>query len=368
MFLYITRKFPPSLGGMERFNFKLVNRLQPRIGMRLICWGGSNLWLPFFMLVVLGKGLYFCIRYKITCIYISEGLMSPFGVLFKRVFNIPIVVTIHGRDISFPLKIYQSVIPWALRRFDKVICVSNHLRRECLARGVAEDKIEIIPNGVDVDDFQGPPDTGIIIRLETLSKRNLKDRRLILSVGRLLRLKGFGSFIKNILPLIVKDIPAALYLVVGSGPQRDELEKLILERNLQNHVVLLGRVDMDSGLLPAIYRAADIFVMPNVSDRNMKEGFGLVALEACASGLPVIATRVGGIPEVIFDGKNGFLFEETDYQGFAVKCVDLLQNSILAQSFGAQSRIFVRDQFSWDRIVQSYVGIFEKLARPPQHQ
>src|SRR3989338_2234576 len=202
MILYITRKFPPSIGGMQRFNFKFVNSLKKIADVDLIAWGGGQIILPFFVLFALLKSFYACLTKPISYIYIADGLLSPLGYFLKLITRKPVIVTIHGKDIAFSLKIYQIVIPWCLRRVDKVVCVSNKLKEECRIRGVKEEKLLVIPNGVDIEDFQ----TQTIDKSREFTRcvgHPLNNRKILLTVGRLVPKKGIDSFIKNILPRII---------------------------------------------------------------------------------------------------------------------------------------------------------------------
>lgn len=363
MLLYVTRKFPPSVGGMERFNFKIFNWLKAFRIFKFVYWSGNNWWLPYFLPVAFLKYLVYCLFGKISVIYVSDGLLSPFALFFKMVFRIPAVVTIHGRDIAFSLWIYQLVVPWALKRVDRVICVSNHLKQECLARGIPESIILVVPNGVDFDDFHVEEAQTQFYKIEQLADRLIMNRPRILTVGRLVPKKGIDSFIRNILPQIVERIPDVVYLVAGDGPDYAKIEEMVKDLNLQDHVCLLGRIEMKSGLLSVAYQMADVFIMPNVPVKDDTEGFGIVAIEACIAGIPVVATNVDGISQAIVNGKNGFLYEHGNYVGFADKVVELLSDKQMRLAAGAQAREFTHLNFSWKTIASQYNEIFTELEK-----
>lgn len=363
MLLYVTRKFPPSVGGMERFNYKLYHRLRDLRGFKFVFWGGNNWGLPYFLVIAFIKSFCYCITGKISVMYVSDGLLSPFALLFKTIFRIPIVVTIHGRDIAFSMWIYQLVVPWALRRVDQVICVSNHLKQECLKRGVSASRIRVVPNGVDFDDFHVAEAQTQFHKIEEIANRPLLDRPRILTVGRLVPKKGIDSFIRNILPSIVEKIPNVLYLVAGDGPDYDKIKQIVDELQLQDNVCLLGRIEMKSGLLSVTYQLADVFVMPNVPVKDDTEGFGIVAIEACIAGIPVVGTNVDGISQAILNEENGFLYEHGDYQGFSDKIVSFLKDENLRVQFGAQAREFTHLNYSWKTIATQYDAEFKKLVK-----
>ncbi|HCI44106.1 MAG TPA: hypothetical protein DE315_01025 [Candidatus Omnitrophica bacterium] len=363
MILYITRKFHPSVGGMQRFNFKLTTNLRLLTEVCLIKWGGEQWFLPFFFVSAFFRALFAAATQKITCIYVSDGVLSPLGLVLKWILRKPAVVNIHGRDIAFDMKLYQAVIPWCLRRIDKVICVSGHLKEECVKRGVAANRLHVIPNGVDVQDFDIAVQPEHKDRLEALMGAPIAGRKIIVTVGRLVAKKGADSFIMNILPHLKKIYPDFIYLLVGDGPLEEKIKTLVKEGSWENTVYPIGPVSMDGGMLPVIYKMAHVFAMPNVRVHGDMEGFGIVAIEAGASGLPVVATRVDGITEAVKDGENGFLVEEKDYDSFAQKLAQLLRDEPARQAAGERAEKFVEKNYSWREIAKRYLEQFEAAAK-----
>lgn len=363
MILYITRKFPPSVGGMQRFNFKLVNNLKELTKLYLIQWGGEQWFLPFFLVIAFFRALWAAGTQKIVCIYVSDGVLTPLGLVLKVILGKPVVANIHGRDIAFDMKLYQAVIPWCLKRMDRVICVSEHLKEECVKRGVDANRLHVIPNGVDMDDFNVTVQPEHQDHLETLMGAAIKGRKIIITVGRLVAKKGVDSFIANTLPRLKKIYPGFVYLIVGDGPLEGRIKMLIKDGSWGNTVYSIGPVSMDGGMLPAIYKMAHVFAMPNARVPGDMEGFGIVAIEAGASGLPVVATRVDGIVEAVKDGENGFLIEEKDYDSFAQKLAQLLQDETARQSAGEKAKRFVENNYSWKEIAKRYLKQFESVSR-----
>lgn len=347
---------------MQRFNAKLCSYLRKTRDFCLISWGGSQIFLPIFLLVAFLKTLYFSLFRKVNCIYISDGLLSPFGLLLKKICGVPVVGTIHGRDIVFNNRLYQKLVPWSLRRLDQIACVSHTLEHECIKRHIPKHLITVIPNGVDVADFAFDLDSTHISHFESIAQTSFKQKRILITVGRLVRKKGVHFFLINILPLIIKKNPNIIYLIVGDGPLETEIQHIIKDRQLEDYAFLLGKVNMDSNLLPAVYRLADIFVMPNIPVDDDMEGFGIVALESCAAGKPVIASRVDGIPEAIKDGKNGILIQHTDYEGFCDKILELLADHRRYQEISLKSKQYVAENYSWKKIAEQYWDIFDKIG------
>jgi len=358
-FLYITRKFPPSIGGMERFNFKLSQYFKNEEDYQFISYGGGNRWLFFVLPWIFLKALWICCRQPIYCIYVSDGLLAPLGYILKCLTQKRVVCNIHGRDIALALWIYQLVVPWCLRRLDAIICVSEELKKECIQRKIDPRAITVIPNGVDLEDFSKPATEQQHQAIETKAATPLNGRNIMITVGRLVPKKGIHSFIENILPLIVKKCPNVLYLIAGDGPLKDTIQEEINDHQLQENARLLGKLDMNSGLTAALYNIADIFVMPNIPVKDDMEGFGIVAIEGGAAGIPVVASNVDGISQAIIHQKNGFLIEHTDYTQFAKTIIHLLNNKSDSHQFGAKAKQYVEEHYSWKTIAHRYLTIFK---------
>ncbi len=361
MFLYITRKYPPSIGGMQRFNQKLAKHLGKEADFILLSWGRSQLLMPFFLLYVVCRTLFLGARKKIDLIYLADGMMSPLGVLFKKLLSVPVVVSIHGRDIAFDFPGYLTVVPWALKRMDRLICVSRQLKEECIKYGVEGDKIAAIPNGVEVDDFSWEKD---VSPCDCLGIGPGK-KTVFLTVGRLVPKKGVDRFVRDILPEIVRQEPDVLYLVAGDGPLRKEIEALAQEKGISDRVRLLGNIPMEDEKLRAAYNCADIFVMPNVEVAGDMEGFGIVAIEGGAAGLAVVASRLQGIQEAIVEGENGILLPWDDTKAYTDTLLSLIRDPERTKKLGESARRFVREHYSWDKIAARYLKEFRSVQPTP---
>ena len=226
---------------------------------------------------------------------IPQGIVQSF-------FSKPYIVTGHGGDVcSLNKGIVRKLKIRCIRRAKKVTVVSEHLRQRVLEL-VPDIDIDIISMGVDTSAF-GPQ-----YRVENYFGQ--EDKKAVLFVGRLAEIKGVKYLIEA-----MKNVDANLY-VVGDGPLRPELED---QAKSMSNVIFLGSKNHKE--LKSIYASADIFCMPSVTAKDGdQEGFGLVMLEAMASGLPVVASNSGGIPQLIKDGESGLLCEE--------KCAWKIANNI----------------------------------------
>jgi len=357
MLLYITRKNAPSIGGMQRFNQKLITHLGAEREFRLIFWGRSQALMPIFLVYAFFKTIFLRLTGKIDMIYLSDGLMSPMGLILKKLLSIPVAVNIHGRDIAFAFPGYLTIVPAALRKLDRVICVSRQLKEICLGYGVPEEILRVIPNGVNADDFTWTEASPPLNRVGI----DAADRTVLITVGRLVPKKGVDRFVEKILPAIVEKAPRVLYLVAGDGPLRESIERTVREKGLDENVLLMGDVPMDDGSLKAIYCGSDIFVMPNVEVPGDIEGFGIVAIEGGAAGLAVVASRLQGIQEAVTPGENGILLEWEDNQAFIDTILDLIEDPEKRKSLGEKARRYVIENYSWDKVAGMYSKVFAEL-------
>lgn len=360
--LYLTRKYPPIKGGMEKVNFYLSLNLKKFADIELIFWDKSQKWLPFFLFYFLVKSSYVLLTKKIDIIHLGDSLLSPLGLILKKAFSVPITVTVHGLDITWGFWFYQVLIPRCLAGLDRIICVSAHTRKECLQRRIPEEKIVVIPNGIDASEFYLDRDKEELRRI--LSEElniDFQDKKILLSVGRLVERKGFHWFVGKVFPEILKKRKDILYLIVGEGQLRDKLQKDIEKNGLVEKVFLLGEVS--PRILKLLYNTSDLFVMPNIPVEKDMEGFGLVALEASSATLPVIASKLEGIKDALEDGKNGFLIKPYDIQGFINVIITLLENDRRREKIGRGARRYTLENYSCEKIAGKYHQEFKKVIK-----
>lgn len=357
--VFITRKFPPQAGGMERAAYELFKHLSRVADVKLMKWGGSNKWLLLVLPYLFLKSIWFLISNKVSVIYLQDGLLAPLGLMLKILTGKRVVITIHGLDITYKNRLYQFVIPKCVKRLDKVICVSNATKETCEEKGIQGEKITVIPDGVS-DDFrvseakQKPRE-----EFSHELKINLHGKKMLLSVGRLVERKGFHWFVENVLPLLMENANGWLYLMVGGGNFAPHIQDAVTRNGFQDHAFMLGRVSEE--ILKVLYSIGDIFIMPNIPVTDDLEGFGIVALEASSCGLPVVASNLEGISEAIKDNENGFLIEPGSAYGFASKIRELLENDDLRARFGGRARRYTLENYGWERIAGLYLEQFIRV-------
>jgi phosphatidylinositol alpha-1,6-mannosyltransferase len=261
----------------------------------------------------------------------------------------PFVVYLHGLDIIAPSAIYQHFWLPFIRRADLVLVNSRNTRRLAVDHGIPDKAIEILHPGTEL------PDTDQHARTAFRELHGLGARPLLLSVGRLTPRKGLAEFIQKALPAILAQHPDVLFLVIGADandavrPAVESESERILRCADEAGVLAAVRIlpPCDDAALSAAYRAADAYVFPVLDLPGDVEGFGMVAIEAAAHGLPTIGFRVGGVPDAIVEGVTGSLVTAGDYVGFATQVGHWIARSSQTQ-MRAQC-IAAAGTYGWDR-------------------
>jgi len=362
--LLVTRNLPPLRGGMERLNQQLARALQARARLRVCgpagCRAGLGMPfgqvaeaphrpLPWFLLRTLGNTIRACLRDSPRIVFAGSGLVAPVAWLGARLRGARMVVYLHGLDIVAASRVYQRFwLPW-IRRADVALVNSRHTAALAVAAGVPEANIRIVHPGTDLP----APDPEARHRFR--ARHGLGDAPLMLSVGRLTRRKGLSEFVRGVLPGIVAASPDARLVVIGSDAldavrvqgesERDRIVAAAGAAGLERSLLLLPPCD-DAALADA-YQAADVMVFPVRQTPGDIEGFGMVAIEAAAHGLPTVAFAVGGVTDAVAPGRSGDLVPPGDDASFGAMTLAYLRGyDRLARQEAA--RAFAAD-FGWER-------------------
>ena len=243
---------------------------------------------------------------------------------------------------------------WAfIRLADQIIVPSHFLRNLVVANfGISKGKVSVIPNGVNLQQFRPQ------LRIDKIQRKyDLGDSPVILFVGRIYPEKGVDLLIESI-PLVQKRVKDVKLLIVGPASNEiymKQLRSLISKLGLHN-VIFTGAIDVKKEL-PEIYAACTLFCCPSVHG----EGFGNVALEALASGKPVVATRSGGLPEIIEDGKVGYIVPVMQKEELAQALIRILEDPDLQKTMGREARKLAEELFSWGMVANEYLKLFEEV-------
>lgn len=272
---------------------------------------------------------------------LPEGLVAW---LVARLTFRPVVIYAHGEELTtWGRGGKYKAMRFALRHADQVIANSDFTRDELLGMDVRAERIVIIHPGVDVDRFRPNlpcDDLKASISLE-------QGEKLILSVGRLSRRKGFDMVVKS-LPELARRGLRVRYALVGIGEDAEHLKYLAQELDVDNRVHFLGHVNADD--LARWYNACDVFAMPNREIHGDTEGFGMVFLEAAACGKPVLAGRAGGTGSAVTHGMTGYRVNGEDVTAVTDALADMLGQPTLARMMGEAAFDRATRLFSWENV------------------
>jgi len=360
MLLFITRKYPPSVGGMQRLSYHVTTGVAAREPAVIIVWGGSQKWLPLFIPYAAVKALWLCITQSVDLIHLGDLVLAPIGLFLQAFTRLPVIATAHGLDVIFPNRLYQALILPCARRMDFVICISEHTQRQCLSRGIDRARTAVIPVGIDAYAFRqsiGDAERRTWLARWAIDLDCVQPPRILLTAGRLVPRKGVRWLVSEVLPRLAERRADWIYLVVGEGPERQAIaEAAARDPSIAQRVHLLGQTSDDD--LRMAYASADLFVMPNVPVPGDSEGFGIVHLEARAAGLPVVAADIEGISES-FVTEDGLLVPAGDVMAF-VDAIDLLSKGLSPEERRCRSaRIAAR--YDWSRIIDTYCHTFSEI-------
>ncbi len=363
--LFVTNDFGPRSGGIESFVMGLVERLpkdsvtvftssqgdtsdydakwRQDYGVEVIR-DRSTMLLPTPRVARTLKKIAKQGSFSAACF----GAAAPLGLLASalRKAGISRIVSLtHGHEVW-----WAKVFPfsWAIRHIGDNLDALTYLGEftksnisKALSPTARNAMVRIAP-GIDISHFS--PDTAPSSLRERLG---LKEKAVIVSVGRLVPRKGQDRLIQA-LPLIRKTIPNAHVLFVGEGTYRKNLEKLVQDNDVKDHVTFVGRVPYSQ--LPSYFRCGDIFAMPSRSRMGglEVEGLGIVYLEASGCGLPVIAGNSGGAPDAVVDGVTGIVVDGTNINEIAGAIVRVLSDPTKMKAMGAVGSEWVASGWSWE--------------------
>jgi glycosyltransferase involved in cell wall biosynthesis len=272
----------------------------------------------------------------------------------------PLAISLHGSDVYLAERFApaRGAARVALEHAAAIIPCSEDLGRRVIALGADPSKVHVIPYGVDSSVFDtGNRESG---RNEIRARLGAGTRPVILFVGNLLPKKGV-TFLLSAAAEVRRAHPEALFAIVGDGALRADLERQASGLGLgPNDVRFAGAVPWAE--IPSWHAAADVFVVPSVVDSTGNvDGLPNVVLEAMASGLPVVATDVGGLPMVVRPRETGLLVPPEDPSALAAALSTLLADRSLASSCGSRARAFLESELSWERIAARYETLFESI-------
>ena len=267
-------------------------------------------------------------------------------ILAEQDINIPVVTTLHGTDITLVGRdpSFAPVVNYSMNQSDGITAVSDYLRKETIQHFDLNQEIEVIPNFIDVKRFQ---------RKDTASlKQELcpKCEKVLVHVSNFRPVKN-ATHVVEIFHQLRSEGHSLKLLLVGDGPDRMPAEHLARKLGVYEDIQFMGKQEAVEDILSI----ADVFIIPSDS-----ETFGLAALEAMACGVPVVATDVGGLPELVIEGETGFLCPAGDIAAFAEKTRRIVLDDALQHKMGAAARRRAVETFANEHIIPEYERFYEK--------
>ncbi|WP_371195032.1 glycosyltransferase family 4 protein [Glaciecola sp. SC05] len=379
--LVLTENFPPISGGSGRWFWELYSRLPAqnivvvtnlhddasefdshapmlieRIPLSCPQWGFKSLsGLKFYYRTVMH------LRRLVKLHNIDEihcGRVIHEGVsawLFSLMSKVPYICYVHGEDVETAATSgeHNLMVKQVCKRAQYIIC-NSHNSADIVKRlnYANDDKLHILHPGVDAQKFV-PAEPDPVFR----QKMGWTDKFVIITVGRLQQRKGQDKMIEA-MPLILEKHPEAVYVVIGNGECKDELQASITELGLEASVSLLSEIS-DADMI-ACYQQCDLFILPNRTIDNDIEGFGMVLVEAQACGKPVIAGDSGGTKETMVVGESGWVIDCRQANHIAIQLNELIAQQRLLRTSGIRGRAHVLAHLDWQAHVNKAVSHFTK--------
>jgi phosphatidylinositol alpha-1,6-mannosyltransferase len=357
--LFVTRNFPPLLGGMERLNWHLADELRQHCELRLVAPEGAARLAPpgvevrevrlrplrRFIVQAALRARREARAWRPDWVLAGSGLTAPLAWGAARACGARAAAYVHGLDLSVPHPVYRALWRPALRRMDRIIANSSATARLAGALGIDASRISIVHPGTELPEFDERA-------RERFRQAHRIDPRapVLLAVGRLTERKGLRQFVADVLPRIVREHPGAVFVVIGDAPanalyaQVQSPESIVQagrDAGVDGNLRMLGKVDERE--LHDAYFAADLHVFPIRELPDDIEGFGMVAVEAAAHGLPTVAYACGGVVDAVAHGISGVLIQAGDGGGFAGAVLAGLERPLCQ----AATRGFA-EGFSWE--------------------
>ncbi len=283
---------------------------------------------------------------------VGESVANHVGTAIRKLRKKPHVITIQGGPLLTGFKsnpvdmMLKRLDKWSFRNADLIHVISHKLAIETERLGA--HNVVVIPNGVDMAAFRPMDGEGLRKKYGLPFEKNI-----VISVARLVSVKGLDCLIRAT-ALVLRDIPNVHLVLIGKGTGRCELEKLVSELGLDNNVQFLGELQHTE--IPYYLSVADVFALP-----SLREGLGIAFLEAMACGIPVVGSSVGGIPDIIEDGKNGFLVPPGNYEKLAKTIKLLLENNGIRDKFIKQGLETIEQRFQWDSVLRRIDDAYQHI-------
>jgi N-acetyl-alpha-D-glucosaminyl L-malate synthase BshA len=280
-------------------------------------------------------------------------------MLASRGLHLPFITTLHGTDITLVGldRSYLPITKFGIEQSDGVTAISTYLRNRTREAFQIDSEIEVIRNFVNCDIYIRNPELVAAMRprFAEPATANKPQERLLVHLSNFRPVKRIQDVVQ-VFARVAKAMPARLMLI-GDGPDRSVAEYLARQNHVQDRIHFVGKQDNVHELLPL----ADLMLMP-----SEMESFGLAALEAMACSVPTIATRVGGVTELIQDGHNGLLFDVGDVESMSTAAISLLSDQHRLEAMARAGRKTAQDHFCSSRVIPLYEDYYDRVVTRTQ--
>jgi glycosyltransferase involved in cell wall biosynthesis len=330
-----------------------VHRVAPYHGRPLNFFA----WVHQLNLAMLEKGVILCRQADFDLVHAHDWLVAYAGRALKHIFHLPLIASIHATEFGRSGGLHNDeqryigdVEWWLTYEAWRVICNSRYMRDEVESVfNLPPDKVEIIPNGIRPAAFRvAAPDPAVRKRFAG------PGQKIIFFIGRLVREKGVQVLLEA-LPMIRDRHPAVRAVVAGRGPYEAELHRAALSLGVDRFVTFTGYID--EATRNQLYAHAAVAVFP-----SLYEPFGLVALEAMATGTPVVVGNTGGFAETVQHGVNGIRAEAGSAADLARQVSALLDDPQLARRLSRQALRDVEERYAWSALARRYEALYQKIV------
>ena len=359
-----TLEYPPQIGGIAQY---IINQIEhwPKADDSFVIvatkdredkeYDQANKW-PVIRLALYYK--YFWPRWLKMCWQVGKIIkrekvdkifvhhILPVGYIAwwnKKLRNIPYYIFFHGRDLGMAFENKPRQAKLVCRGANKIIVNSEFIKNKLIGYlPEIKNKIQVVyPCSSFSDDSMDKTKLDVANKLK--QDRNFP---VMLTVSRFVKRKGIDDSILAFKKVLEK-VPSALYIIIGTGPEKEHLQELIKENKLEKNIQIL---EVNRSNLPYYYQLADLFILtPKELPNGDVEGFGIVYLEASQFGLPIVATKTGGVSEAVLDQKTGLLCEAGSIEQISKAITKLLLDKKLARQLGEQGRDRVKNEFEWEK-------------------
>ena len=351
--LFLTRRYPPSVGGIQTHCYKLFAYLSDRLPVTLVALRRESiLHLAWFLPYAWMRALLALVLRRVDVIYFSDGVVGAAAALLAPLRGrVRFVVTIYGLEMTYGSLWAQRLMRWGAGQCQRIVVISENTREIAVRWGIDRERTDLAYVGVEP--LELPPERAALVREQFESQHGLvfgRDR-VLLSIGRQVRRKGLAAFLEHGFGLLDGDVRL---IIGGAGPELPGLAEIVEQRGFGNRVLLLGPVDDE---VAAMLRAScDLFLMPNIHLDDDVEGYGISPLESMYMGTPVVAFAVDALVESVRAG--GYLVPEADYDAFADRVAEFLSRPLEERlALGQAARDYVLGEYSWEQTAQQYAAI-----------